>query len=502
VLAGKRIVVDPGHGRPDPGAVYHGLYESDVTLAVALELGSLLERAGARPVLTRTTEQSVAGPRARLNDELQARVSLANRAEGDLFISIHANVHSDPTVQGAITFYGPEEGFASGARRTPRLVGQSTQLAAAIQRELVVATGTIDRGVRVANFWVLGGTRMPAVLVEMGFLTSPLEAARLATPDYRRRVAQGILAGVARFLATTDDAQFVADVSIPDGSRLAPGASFVKTWRLRNTGATSWGPEYRFAFHSGDRLGGPDWVPLPVAAASPVPPGGEIDVSVPLVAPADGRATGRWQLISPQGTWFGDRVWVDVQAQTPLPTDRAERIQHPAFTYFAATGHNVGFAFRAFFERYGGLDVFGFPRTEEFEEDGRTVQYFQRARMEYHPEHAGTPYEVQLTLLGDLLTAQRRPYPAAGPFPSQPDHQYFPETGYGVHFAFWQFFRTRGGLEVFGYPISEELSENGRTVQYFQRARLEYHPEHAGTPYEVQLGLLGDEWLRQRGWLR
>lgn len=127
-----------------------------------------------------------------------------------------------------------------------------------------------------------------------------------------------------------------------------------------------------------------------------------------------------------------------------------------------------------------------------------------RARFEYHPEHAGTPYEVQLTLLGDVLTAPRRPFPRAAPFPETPDHHYFPETRHGAHFAFWRYMRERGGLDSFGYPISEELyGEQGwpYAVQYFQRARLEYHPEHAGTPWEVELGLLGDEFLRRRGWL-
>ena len=72
------------------------------------------------------------------------------------------------------------------------------------------------------------------------------------------------------------------------------------------------------------------------------------------------------------------------------------------------------------------------------------------------------------------------------------DTIYFPETGMSVSFGFKRFFEERGGLEIFGYPITPEIQENGFTVQYFQRARYEYHPEHAGTRYEVQLGLLGD----------
>ena len=130
------------------------------------------------------------------------------------------------------------------------------------------------------------------------------------------------------------------------------------------------------------------------------------------------------------------------------------------------------------------------------------MQYFQRAKLEYHVDKAGTPYEVQLALLGDTLTTPRRPFPVTTAFGSTADHVFFPETAHGLHYGFLSYWRERGGLDVFGYPISEELRENGFTVQYFQRARFEYHPEHAGTPYEVQLGLLGDQLLQQRLWLK
>ncbi|MDQ3702406.1 MAG: N-acetylmuramoyl-L-alanine amidase, partial [Chloroflexota bacterium] len=534
-LAGRTLVLDAGHGGRDPGAVHHGVRESDVNLAVARELRPLLEEAGARVVLTRDGDQAAA-PGATLNAELQARVSVASRVGADLFVSIHANAHEDRDVQGAITFYGREAGFVSGAQRPPRLVARSRQLAGAINRELVLATGEIDRGTRSANFWVLGGPRVPAVLVEVGFLTNAEEAARLATPSFQRFAAQGIAAGVARYLGTEEDAQFVADVTLGDGADVIPGEALVKTWRVRNTGATTWGAGYRLTFHDGDALGGPSSLPLPLGA---VVPGAEVDVSVPLVAGAEhaGRSvTGQWQLQSPDGGPFGDRLWVSVRAGAPgagppvvalpvmppatsgaparppvlpLPTDRVAPLSHPEVTYAEATGHNLGFGFRRFFETFGGLDLFGYPRTEEMQEGGFTVQYFQRARFEYHPEHAGTPYEVQLGLLGDLVTAPRRPFPAGSTFESGAQHRWYPETGHGVHYAFLTYFDSRGGLDVFGYPISEELPErnddgSGRayTVQYFQRARFEYHPEHAGTPYEVQLGLLGDQRLQATGWLR
>jgi len=176
----------------------------------------------------------------------------------------------------------------------------------------------------------------------------------------------------------------------------------------------------------------------------------------------------------------------------------------PTSQYFSQTGHNLGAGFLAFYYSHGGLDMFGYPRTEEVTEDGFTVQYFQRGRFEYHPEHAGTPYAVQLMLIGDALTAPRRPFPQAQPFASSAEHRYFSETGHGLHFAFWQYFQSHGGLDVFGYPISEELyGENGwpYAVQYFQRARFEYHPELPAR-YQVSLGLLGDQYLTDRLWLK
>ncbi|HET6315166.1 MAG TPA: hypothetical protein VFG86_01825, partial [Chloroflexota bacterium] len=174
----------------------------------------------------------------------------------------------------------------------------------------------------------------------------------------------------------------------------------------------------------------------------------------------------------------------------------------PTSQFFTETGHNLGGAFLNFYRAQGGLDTFGYPRTEELLEDGRTVQYFQRARFEFQVDKVGTPYEVQLALLGDALTAPRGPFPTATTFSSTVDHVFFPETSHGLHFGFLNYWRSRGGLDVFGYPISEELREGGFTVQYFQRARFEYHPEHAGTPYEVQLGLLGDQLLQKRYWLK
>ena len=218
-------------------------------------------------------------------------------------------------------------------------------------------------------------------------------------------------------------------------------------------------------------------------------------------------------------------VWNEI-ARLNTPATRI-----PAFpptrdrTYFAETGHSLAFGFKQFWERGGGLRIFGYPLTEEFAElnqdlgTQRTVQYFERQRFEYHPEHAGTPYEVQLGRLG-VIDAERRGLLSSPPFrpvdrASDPSCDYFPETGHHLCGAFRDFWRQHGlefgdpgvsfreSLALFGYPISETFidPETGLTVQYFERARFESHPDHP-QPYRVLLGLLGVEELRAKGWIR
>ena len=166
--------------------------------------------------------------------------------------------------------------------------------------------------------------------------------------------------------------------------------------------------------------------------------------------------------------------------------------------FFDETGHNVRHGFLKYFNARGGLAAFGLPLTEESVERGRTVQYFERARFEYHPELAGTQYETQLGLLNDALTAPRRPFAGDTSFPSVSQHRYFPETGHSVHFGFLHFWETQGGLDRFGYPVSQEVVENGRTVQHFQRVRLEWIPD-APAGQQVQIANVGSEYMRAFG---
>lgn len=148
---------------------------------------------------------------------------------------------------------------------------------------------------------------------------------------------------------------------------------------------------------------------------------------------------------------------------------------------------------RVTWDTRGGLDIFGFPVTEAvLLESGITVQYFERARLEYHPDLAGTEFEVLIGLLGVEL-GYRVP-PSVLNIDDLDDDDalwYYPETGHVIGESFRGYWSSRGGLALFGYPISAVVVENGREVQYFERTRMELWPENSGTPYEVQLGFLG-----------
>jgi hypothetical protein len=164
--------------------------------------------------------------------------------------------------------------------------------------------------------------------------------------------------------------------------------------------------------------------------------------------------------------------------------------------------HAISSRFAAYWQAHGGLAQYGYPLSDEFPEvsdlDGKTytVQYFERAIFEQHPENA-PPYHVLLAQLGTLRYHNRYPQGAPGQQANHDQAQYFPETGHTVGGAFRRYWVEHGGLSQQGYPISEEFTEvsdlDGRayTVQYFERAVFEWHPEYAGTPAEVLLAQLG-----------
>jgi N-acetylmuramoyl-L-alanine amidase len=173
------VVIDPGHGGGDPGAVgIGGLQEKKITLDVSQQVVALLRQKGVNALLTRSDDQEV---------ELEPRVQFAERANANVFVSIHANAFdaNRTDVNGIETFY------YSGT-------GQS--LARNIQDNLLQELGARDRGVKQANFYVIRYTPMPAALVEVGFVTGAEDAARLASATWRSRIAQAIARGILQYV--------------------------------------------------------------------------------------------------------------------------------------------------------------------------------------------------------------------------------------------------------------------------------------------------------------
>jgi glucose/arabinose dehydrogenase len=194
----------------------------------------------------------------------------------------------------------------------------------------------------------------------------------------------------------------------------------------------------------------------------------------------------------------------------PPPSGPGKPRPQPAFVMpgmarcFSETGDCLRGAFLDYWFRNGGLEQFGLPVTGELSEqlgDGKTytVQYTERARLEWHPENRGKESQVLLGRLGADLAASR-----ANEAPFKPVAQcngcgllYFPETKHHIAAELRGHWERNGGLPVFGYPLSEPFRERSATdgkeylVQYFERNRLEYHPENRGTRFEVMLGLLG-----------
>jgi hypothetical protein len=168
--------------------------------------------------------------------------------------------------------------------------------------------------------------------------------------------------------------------------------------------------------------------------------------------------------------------------------------------YFAEFGHTVRAPFIQYFVQTGGVAQHGFPITDDYvdPQTGLLVQYFEKSRLEWHPGNPD-PYKVQLGLLGDELGKRTPPITIAQmPAPNDPTCHYFNETGHSLCNSFREYFLQHGGLDRFGYPITEFTVEGDQIVQYFQRARMEWHPEKL-PGQKVQLGPVGDEQYTYAG---
>lgn len=219
------IVLDPGHGGKDPGAVGKKLkgQEKDVNLAVTLKLKALLEKdLGVKVVLTRSDDRFVS---------LQDRTRIANECKADLFVCLHTNSSKSAQSRGLETYYlstaqtsdaravealenDVVERFEGGSAAKSKYddldfilsdlsqtehLESSNSLATSVQQNLVAGTKSMDRGVKQANFYVLRGAFMPSVLVEMGFISNPDEEQLLLNSEYQERLARTIFEGIKRF---------------------------------------------------------------------------------------------------------------------------------------------------------------------------------------------------------------------------------------------------------------------------------------------------------------
>lgn len=219
-LTVRTIMIDAGHGGKDPGAMGNGIRESSVTLTLAKMLGERLREQGYTVLYTRETNVYVA---------LDRRPVIANTKKADLFISLHVNASKDKKTNGLETYFLDMARTSSAATVAARenavsaknisdlqfiltdlmltsKLQESQDLAAIIHRRMFARAGQAgftmnDNGVRSAPFYVLMGARMPAVLVEIGYLSNDADARRIKSPKYLERLADGIVLGVTEYKA-------------------------------------------------------------------------------------------------------------------------------------------------------------------------------------------------------------------------------------------------------------------------------------------------------------
>ena len=186
-LKGKVVVLDPGHGGSDPGAIgVRGTREKQLNLDLAMLAKNYLEKAGAKVLMTRERDNDVHGPKATDREELWARVLVANKNGADVFVSIHHNASVNPEANGTTTYFFAKTLFDG-------------DLARSLQAAMVESGGLVDKGTRTANFFVVKNATMPAALLEVGFMSNSREEMILADPAFREKIAQAIVKGIDQF---------------------------------------------------------------------------------------------------------------------------------------------------------------------------------------------------------------------------------------------------------------------------------------------------------------
>lgn len=188
-LDGKIITLDAGHGGSDPGAIgSDGTKEKNITLAITKIVKEILEDKGAKVYMTRTTDVDVFGPNASDAEELQARVNVGEKYNSDMFVSLHINSSVNKNVGGFSTYYYPK-------------TDNDLRLAKNIQNKLAANFGVDDLGVRQANFYVIKRISMPAVLVEMCFISNEKELTLMKGQWFQKKTARLIAEGIEQYFA-------------------------------------------------------------------------------------------------------------------------------------------------------------------------------------------------------------------------------------------------------------------------------------------------------------
>ncbi|MGE5330041.1 MAG: N-acetylmuramoyl-L-alanine amidase CwlD [Deltaproteobacteria bacterium] len=190
-VTNKVIVLDPGHGGADPGAIgKSGTKEKDITLDIVMKLQGLLEQSGCITQLTRAVDESIhdRDSSRRKNSDLKNRKKIADTSQASAFISVHLNSFPQSRYKGVQSFY-------------PKNSEQSKLLAVNIQKELKATLGINDNreALAIKDVYVLKNTNIPSVIVECGFLSNPEEEARLKSEKYRQKIAWGIYLGIMQF---------------------------------------------------------------------------------------------------------------------------------------------------------------------------------------------------------------------------------------------------------------------------------------------------------------
>src|SRR5436309_13902059 len=194
------VVLDPGHGGQDSGAMCGGVLEKDLTLDVARRIDRLLDSEGIATLMTRLGDTYVS---------LADRAAFANRIRNCIFVSIHFNEGNKPVASGVETYYAPHQ-IAAGSSLASWLPflwrplsdspnPESQNLGGFVQEALVARTRAINRGTQPGQFYVIANVTSPAVLIEGGFLTNKEDISKLASEDYRDQIAAAVADGILRY---------------------------------------------------------------------------------------------------------------------------------------------------------------------------------------------------------------------------------------------------------------------------------------------------------------